>query len=423
MTVPSIPRLRPNTYLTLLIRATNKEFGKAPSLGQSTIKLKRSTLLADLMKLLDTTTPTNQDTLSSYMSQFLNGSRPYSGTYFPFNTVAFQSKAQLRMEDDYKNVQCAMDKLCHTYLNMTSQNDMNFLVGGLIEAITQDDSIDETFCIGDHRIEKSKLCDVTDVFLQPFLLDVWYQVATQYHNSKEAEATYKEWTGEGSPRPITTCIGATMAKKITVYTTAITNEIKPTSISINTGKNLNNISNSHITQTALTIDPLFEEYISNQFTYYKNRNIAVCTPQLLLMSLKYGQNNYKEPKEKNRALEILNCFEHREKHIKQYGNLLLELLSQIDNHYKKTGRTYSDEHYMEYQNLVQTGIENSPDLLKNKDCISPVLFCYFIFEYSKGQTIAMIKNHLGDQFDSALECIKYDKLPSFPPTLEFLYQS
>ena len=190
MAVPSISRLRPNTYLVLLIRAARSEFGNSPSWGRSSNGLTRSALLADLMTILGDETLTTQNTLSSYMSSFLNGSRSYSKTYFPFNTIMFRSKAQLRMEDDYTNTLYAMDTLCRTYLNIDSQPNLRLLVGGLIEVITQDDSIDGTFCIGDHRIEKSKLCEVTDVSLQPFLLDVWYQLATQYHISEEAKVTY-----------------------------------------------------------------------------------------------------------------------------------------------------------------------------------------------------------------------------------------
>ena len=259
MAVPSISRLRPNTYLVLLIRAARSEFGNSPSWGRSSNGLTRSALLADLMTILGAETLTTQNTLSSYMSSFLNGSRSYSKTYFPFNTIMFRSKAQLRMEDDYTNTLYAMDTLCRTYLNIDSQPNLRLLVGGLIEVITQDDSIDGTFCIGDHRIEKSKLCEVTDVSLQPFLLDVWYQLATQYHNSEEAKVTYKEWTGEGSPRPITTCIGMETAKKITVSTTL------PEKVAVDTVTNCNReLDQDESAIDAIVIDENTEKCNDNQ---------------------------------------------------------------------------------------------------------------------------------------------------------------
>lgn len=212
-------RLRPNTFLTLLIRAARSEFGNSPAWGRSSNGLTRATLFTDLMHILDTSTLPPQDTLATYMSDFLSGKRAYSNTYYPFNQASFQAKAQMRMDEDYMGALREMDALCQKYLKVGDPLDMRLLVGGLMETIILDDSFTGAFDIGGRRIEKSDFENQDKVLLQPFLLDVWFQVATMHHNSRDAAETYKQWTDKGSPRQVTTRIGTEMGKKITVSTT------------------------------------------------------------------------------------------------------------------------------------------------------------------------------------------------------------
>lgn len=218
MTDMLTPRLRPNTFLTLLIRAARSDFGNSPAWGRSSNGLTRATLFTDLLHVLDTSTLPPQDTLATYMSDFLSGKRAYSNTYYPFNQASFQAKAKMRMDEDYTGALQEMDALCRKYLKVSNPLDMRLLVGGLMETIILDDSFTGTFDIGDRRIEKTDFKKQDKVLLQPFLLDVWYQVANMHHNSKDAVETYKQWTDKGSPRQVTTQIGTEMGKKITVST-------------------------------------------------------------------------------------------------------------------------------------------------------------------------------------------------------------
>ena len=137
-------RLRPNTFLTLLILAARSEFGNSPAWGRSSNGLTRATLFTDLMHILDTSTLPPQDTLATYMSDFLSGKRAYSNTYYPFNQASFQAKAQMRMDEDYTGALREMDALCRKYLKVGDPLDMRLLVGGLMETIILDDSFTGT---------------------------------------------------------------------------------------------------------------------------------------------------------------------------------------------------------------------------------------------------------------------------------------
>lgn len=157
----------------------------------------------------------------------------------------------------------------------------------------------------------------------------------------------------------------------------------------------------------LYLNPDFGKYMDDQFKIYKQRNVAVCTPQLLLMALKYPNN---------RALRIFNAFD-KEGNQKPYGDYLLRYLEGVDNYYMKKGRIYEDDQYIAYQKLIRDGIKNSSDLLKYEDDISPTMFCYFILAYSYGSTVRKIKEHLGDDYETAVRFIRDNKEPSFPTYL------
>lgn len=157
----------------------------------------------------------------------------------------------------------------------------------------------------------------------------------------------------------------------------------------------------------LYLDPDFDQYMNNQFKIYRQRNIAVCTPQLLSMTLKYPNN---------RSLKIFNAFD-KEGSKEPYGDYLLHYLEGVDKYYMKKGRIYQDDQYNAYQKLILDGIKNSSDLLKYEDDISPTMFCYFILAYSYGSTVRKIKEHLGDDYETAVRFIRDNREPSIPTYL------
>lgn len=218
-----VPKLRPNTFVLLLLRATRSEFSNSPTWGKSSNGLVRSKLFTALMRVTNPTySPASAETLSQYISKFLDGSRPYSPTYYPFKDAAFQSTVTLRMEEDYTGALNAMKYLCDTYLDMANPTAIRLLVGGIIETILADASFADTLIFHGRQIDKASLAELEEVSLLPFLVDVWTLIVMAHHNSEEATDTYKHWTADdrrsGSPRTITSRIGENMAKKITVST-------------------------------------------------------------------------------------------------------------------------------------------------------------------------------------------------------------
>ena len=212
------PRLRPNTFVLLLLRATRSEFGNSPVWGRSSNGLVRSKLFTALMQVANPAySPATAATLSQYISKFLDGSRPYSSTYYPFKAAAFQSAVSLRMEKDYSGSLNAMGRLCETYLDMANPAAICFLVGGIIETILVDDSFADTLTFNGQQIDKASLAERDKISLFPFLVDVWTLIVTAHHNSKEAADTYEQWTAgdgrPGFPPTITTQIGEKIAKK------------------------------------------------------------------------------------------------------------------------------------------------------------------------------------------------------------------
>lgn len=157
----------------------------------------------------------------------------------------------------------------------------------------------------------------------------------------------------------------------------------------------------------LYLDPDFGQYMNEQFKIYSQRNIAVCTPQLLSMALKYPDN---------RSLRIFNAFD-KEGSKEPYGDYLLRYLEEVDKYYMKKGRIYQDDQYDAYQKLIRDGIKNSSGLLKCEDNISPAMFCYFILAYSCGSTVKKIKEHLGDDYETAVRFIRDNREPSIPAYL------
>lgn len=215
------PRLRPNTFMTLLIRSARRDFGsnpRTPVTGYSGKKLTRAALLSDLMHVVDASSIAPLDTLTTYMAKFMSGSFPYSDTYFPFNVDGFQFRVSDRMSTDYLGALREMDALCSKYLSIEDRSSMRILVGGIIETLLQDDSFVDPFPIAGKKVPKNSLANMEEIPLQVFLLEVWRQIVTEHHDSREAAETYKKWTGAGSPPKIATRIGAEMAKKIAVTT-------------------------------------------------------------------------------------------------------------------------------------------------------------------------------------------------------------
>ncbi len=211
-------RLRGNTFVLLLLRASVNELSERPEWGESHNGITRYNFFADLIRLIDPNySPLKTETLSSYFSKYLKGDMPFSQKYFPFNSSFYQTGLQMRIENDYFAVLADMDRFCKTYIQKTD-GVLRHLVGGLVEAILADVTFDGSFDVGDRWVDKTKLSETTEFSLLPFLVSVWNIIVSKYPDASEGAETYKHWTNhvDNTPDEITTHIGKDTAMRIKV---------------------------------------------------------------------------------------------------------------------------------------------------------------------------------------------------------------
>lgn len=214
-------RLRGNIFLLLLLRAGCAELSSHPEYGESNNGITRPNMLADLIRFTDPDyDPPKLKTLGEYFSKYLNGTKPTSPQYFPFSGAKYRNGLSMRLEDDYPAVLKEMDRFCHKYLSMTD-TDNKLLVGGLVDAIIADDSIEGIFDTGYEKVDKRGLEGKDKFMLQPFLICIWNNILLNHPDASEGKNTYAAWTqaaGYNSPQDITSDIGAERARRITVET-------------------------------------------------------------------------------------------------------------------------------------------------------------------------------------------------------------
>lgn len=212
-------RLRGNTFIVLLQRAAAEKLSASLGWGTNNKELKVQNLFADLLRMTKPDyVPKNPESLSTYFSEYLQGKRIYSKTYFPFDKLDFQRGLQTRIKNDYHTVLTQMDKFCKKYLSMTDLS-LKQLIGGIVEAILDDDTFEGSFDIGGRWVRKEELREINEVSLQPFLVSVWSTILSDYPDASEGTETYLSWTkiiGGRSPRYIMTKIGTDTAMKIKV---------------------------------------------------------------------------------------------------------------------------------------------------------------------------------------------------------------
>ncbi|MBR0233006.1 MAG: hypothetical protein IJQ47_03070 [Synergistaceae bacterium] len=214
-----IPKLRGNTFLTLLLRSGVQELGEAPKWGENNGGITRANMFADLLRMAQPVySPRNLKTLQSYFSQYLSGERPFSDAYFDFEKSGFRHGLENRINSDYQTVLAEMDRFYCKYLRK-SDIDRQQLVGGIVDTILQDQTFSGKFNVGDIIVDKKDLNSVKSFTLQPFLVSVWNEILMSHPDTSEGKDTYMSWTkeaGYNSPRSIVTQIGVERAKEITV---------------------------------------------------------------------------------------------------------------------------------------------------------------------------------------------------------------
>lgn len=216
-------RLRGNTFLLLLLRSCCPELSSITGWGATSNGITKPNMFLSLLQMIEPNHHPKNSTLAQYFSQYMDGSRASSAAVYPFDAPTFRAKFKMRMENEYPDLLNEMDAFCHKFLDINSDLSMRQLVAGLVVAICHDKTIsrEEKFNCGFAEITRAESKDQTEYILQPFLLSVWYYLVQKKYDVKEAQETYKKWTGEAntnSAPPITTEIGFKHAERISVTT-------------------------------------------------------------------------------------------------------------------------------------------------------------------------------------------------------------
>lgn len=152
------------------------------------------------------------------------------------------------------------------------------------------------------------------------------------------------------------------------------------------------------------LDCNLKEYILQKFEWYQAQNIAVQTPQLLLMLLTYPDDSI--------VSNIFNIYKTEEGVL--YGTYLVEFFQKIDIQYKSTGHLYREHNWRAFLEMLK----NAEEVLhgqKDKTCITANILCYAILNYNRGTTVEMIQRQMGKkEFKKVINYILNDVLPSVP---------
>ncbi|MBQ1491014.1 MAG: hypothetical protein IIZ39_03565 [Blautia sp.] len=216
------PRLRSNTFVTLLLRDGRPELGSRREWGTSTDGITHSGLLAELIRLsMPSYQPKRPETLTQYFSRYIQGAPPKSQQYLPFESAECRRGLAERLQKESGEVLREMDHICHAFLDLADFK-VRLLAGGLVEIILKDESFQGKIDTGYEWVDKDALERVDRFILQPFLTSVWSIILSDYPDTTEGAETYLKWTEEAgfkAPRTITTTWGEDRAQRIAVSTT------------------------------------------------------------------------------------------------------------------------------------------------------------------------------------------------------------
>ena len=155
------------------------------------------------------------------------------------------------------------------------------------------------------------------------------------------------------------------------------------------------------------LDSDFKEYILQKFEWYKAQDTAVQTPQILLMLLMYPNDSI-----------VKNIFDiYRTEAGKPYGSFLAEFFENVDLQYKAAKRTYREQNWRSFIQLLESAktVLNSLGKKPCRGCITANLLCYAVLKYSGGTTVQMIQRQMGvEEFESISDFILSNTLPSVP---------
>ena len=169
------------------------------------------------------------------------------------------------------------------------------------------------------------------------------------------------------------------------------------------------------------LEPELEKYVEDNFNFYKGKNIAVKTPQLLYMLLQYKNCD---------IIHIFNSIRGRKKH--GYGDFLISYFSDNNQFYLENNIHYQDENKEEYLEIIKDGLLkltqefealNDDEYQKHwtslelGEYIPAHILCYFFLSQHNSNTLEEIKSQLDSNkntnfFNNLVECVKINKKPT-----------
>ena len=165
---------------------------------------------------------------------------------------------------------------------------------------------------------------------------------------------------------------------------------------------ISNIGRDEKDALPLPFRPGLKDYIHQKFLEYEEADIAVNTPQLLLMLL---------TTEDNLALKLFNCFRFKGQ---CYGDYLISVFQYINKCYKKEGRSFDRHCYDEFDSILHQ-FEPQPW----EGYLTERNLCYAILQYGGVNTSKMLQRNLGpDQYDSLLRSLKLGRVASMPVDID-----
>ncbi len=165
---------------------------------------------------------------------------------------------------------------------------------------------------------------------------------------------------------------------------------------------ISNIGGNEKDTHPLPFRPGMKEYIHQKFLEYEEADIAVNTPQLLLMLLT-TENSF--------ALTLFNSFKFKGQ---CYGDYLISVFRYIDNCYVKEGRKFDRRCYDEFDSILR---QFTPQPWEGY--LSEHNLCYAILQYGGVNTAKMLQRNLGpDKYDSLLCSLKLGRAGSMPVDMD-----
>jgi hypothetical protein len=192
----AVPRLCGGTFFTLILQSQKNTGSKRERIQGKNAAFVNSDVLFTLLQIVqpDAAMPVGTS-FDSYTTHYKN-CKGSIGEDLAFDNANVVNAFNSRIKSEYVSVKEVMESFIVEYIDLrgTTQATVN-LVKSIIEVIRDDDSIAELekFCIGDTKIKKSELINITEVSLSDFLLSIWSFIVNSRKDNTVGRETILSW--------------------------------------------------------------------------------------------------------------------------------------------------------------------------------------------------------------------------------------